>query len=147
MRFNAVSRRCSVSCSVYVSFGIQVILCRATEEIQNLKLRDYSRLPPSPEEADDTRKALQRIELHPIAVAILGAITAEHELDELLRRRFKRNDDETWKELVSDNGPFGSFYAKIIAGYAFSIYDDKIRDDLHINRSSGINKATRKENS
>jgi hypothetical protein len=37
--------------------------------------------------------------------------------------------------LVGDNGPLHSFYSKIVTGYALGIYDDGIRDNLHIVRN------------
>jgi DNA-binding MltR family transcriptional regulator len=99
------------------------------------KLRDYSRITLSAEESDALRKQLLQLEENPIATAILGAVLVEYELDGLLRRRFRRNDDETWERLVSEQGPLHSLYAKIVAGYAFAIYDKKLRDDLHIVRA------------
>src|SRR5215831_4699495 len=72
---------------------------------------------------------------HPVATAVLGAGLVEHHLDELLRSKIKRMDDKTWEMLVADNGPLNSFYSKIITGYALGIYDDGIRDNLHIVRN------------
>lgn len=58
----------------------------------------------------------------------------EHELDKLLRRKFARKDDDTWEKLVGDKGPLSSLNTKIIAGYAFKIFDEKTEHDLHIIR-------------
>jgi DNA-binding MltR family transcriptional regulator len=99
------------------------------------KLRDYSKIDLTTDEYEQLRKVVLQLEQQSIANAIVGAVMVEHELDALLRRRFKRNDDETWDKLVSDQGPLASFYAKITAGYALGIYDKKLRDDLHIVRS------------
>ena len=95
------------------------------------KLRDLSRLPP---EYDVT--ALNKIfkEEHPIAAAILGAGLIEHELETLLRSRFKHQDDETWKTLTDEQGPLHSFYSQIVIGYALGIYDQGMRSDLDIVR-------------
>jgi DNA-binding MltR family transcriptional regulator len=100
-----------------------------------LKLRDLSRLQPEFQEARDVRSSVLHKKEHPIATAILGAVMVEHELEKLLRSKFKRKDDETWKMLVADNGPLNSFSSKIVAGYALGIYDKSMRDDLHIVRS------------
>jgi hypothetical protein len=85
-----------------------------------LTLRDLSRIQPKFQEAMDVSKALGK-EAHPIATAILGAVIVEQELETLLRS--------------TDNGPLNSFYSKIIAGYAFGIYDESMRNDLHIVRN------------
>ncbi len=98
-----------------------------------LKLRDLDRIPISPADRIALINAIQ-VEAHPITAAVLGAVMVEHELELLLRRRFFRKDDETWWSLVSENGPLSSFYGKILMGYAFGIYDEKIRDDLNVIR-------------
>ena len=59
----------------------------------------------------------------------------EHELETLLRSRFKRKDDKTWAMLVAENGPLNSFSSMILAGYALGIYDESMRNDLHIVRN------------
>jgi hypothetical protein len=56
----------------------------------------------------------------PVATAILGGVMVEHELEVLLRRRFLRNDDKVWKELIGDHGPMSSFSAKILMGSVLS---------------------------
>ncbi|HEY7243530.1 MAG TPA: hypothetical protein VH678_06550 [Xanthobacteraceae bacterium] len=99
-----------------------------------LKLRDLSRLPPTPQEEDALTAAIASATA-PNAVAVLGAVFVEHELEVSLRRRFGRNDDDTWSKLLSDNGPLSSFFAKIIAGYAFKIYDEGTMENLHIIRN------------
>jgi DNA-binding MltR family transcriptional regulator len=101
---------------------------------KKLKLRDLSRLPPTREEQDALRAFLDE-RAPPVAAAILGAVMVEHELDTLLRKRFSRKDDDTWAEMVADTGPLHSLFAKITAGYAFGIYNEKFRDDLHIVRN------------
>jgi DNA-binding MltR family transcriptional regulator len=102
---------------------------------RKLKLRHYSTIALTPEQSAKLRKLLLEYKQHSITIAILGAVMVEHELDTLLRRRFKRKDDNTWDELVSDRGPLSSFYAKIVAGYAFAIYDKNVRHDLDIIRT------------
>jgi hypothetical protein len=106
-----------------------------TSRKAKLKLRDLSRLQPEFQEARDVRSGVLHKKEHPIATAILGAVMVEYELETLLRSKFKRKDDETWAMLVADNGPLNSFYSKIVAGYALGIYDESMRDDLHIVRN------------
>lgn len=71
----------------------------------------------------------------PIATGILGAVAVEYQMDELIRRRFGRQDDETWAAMQSENGPLHSFFSKITIAYAFKIIDEKTRDDMHIVRT------------
>ena len=81
-----------------------------------LKLRDLGHLQLELEDAKALMDALGE-ELHPIATAILGAVTAERNLEILLRSKFKRKDDKTWAMLVEDiNGPLNSFssYRRIL---------------------------------
>ena len=87
------------------------------------KLRDYSSLTLTMEQSAELRELLLKLEQHSITIAILGAVMVEHELDALLRRRFKRNDNNVWDELVSDRGPLNSLYAKIAIGYAFQLLE------------------------
>jgi hypothetical protein len=94
------------------------------------KLRDYSIAVLTPDESLALREVMMNYQQHPVATAILGGVAIEHELDALLRRRFKRKDDAAWESLTSDKGPFGTFAAKIIAGYAFGLYDEAVKDDL-----------------
>jgi len=99
-----------------------------------LKLRDLGHLQLELEDAKALMDALGE-ELHPIATAILGAVTAERNLEILLRSKFKRKDDKTWAMLVEDiNGPLNSFSSKIVIGYALGIYDERMRNDLDIVR-------------
>jgi hypothetical protein len=102
---------------------------------RKIRLRDLSRIQPEFQEARDVRSNVLHKEAHPIATAILGAVMVEHELETLLRSKFKRKDDETWAMLVEDNGPLNSFYSKIVAGYALGIYDESMLNDLHIVRN------------
>lgn len=86
-----------------------------------LKLRDLSRHRPTLEETRQIVDAL--VDSPPIVTAVLGATLIEQELDDLLRARFSRRDDETWKDLTDEKGPLSTFNSKIVAGYAFGIYD------------------------
>ena len=83
---------------------------------------------------DALRSAFKAPQGHPISTAILGAVMVEHELDILLRRKFQRKDDDTWATLVAETGPLSTFGRKIIAGYAFKLYDDKTKFDLDVIR-------------
>jgi DNA-binding MltR family transcriptional regulator len=98
------------------------------------KLRDYSHLVLTSEEKEAISAAAHSVEQHPIVTAILGYVLVEHELDILLRQKFRKGDDEIWAELQDEQGPLRSFSTKISMGYALGIYNDKIRDDLNVVR-------------
>jgi DNA-binding MltR family transcriptional regulator len=98
------------------------------------KLRDYSSITLSTEQKDALRAALMGQDWHPIATAILGAVMLEHEVDLLLRRKFLRRDDSAWETLVSEQGPLRTFSSKIITGFAFKLYDEKVKFDLDVVR-------------
>ncbi len=93
-------------------------------------IRDLSRVWPTFEESRAVSDALLANIQNPIVVAVLGQAVVEHELDVLLRRRFKPCDDGTWARLTGDMGPFSTFAAKITAGLAFRFYDDAFRSAL-----------------
>ena len=97
---------------------------------QKPKLTDLSRHSPTTEERAAVRDALVSNE-SPIATAVLGATVAEYELESELRSRFRRKDDDTWKELTSDIGPLGTFNQKIIAAYAFGVLNEVTRDGMN----------------
>jgi hypothetical protein len=46
-----------------------------------------------------------------------------YHLEELLRDRILRKDNDTWKDLTSENGPFYSFYQKLVFGYAMRLFN------------------------
>jgi len=98
------------------------------------KPRDLSRAQPEIADLYALSEAFYKGE-HPVATAILGAALVEYHLEQLLRSKMKRKDDKTWEMLVASNGPLNSFYSKIVTGYALGIYDDGIRDNLHIVRN------------
>lgn len=85
------------------------------------RVRDLSRQKPSYEELAATRQAFSNGT--PLASAILGQSIIEHELETILRTKFKRRDDNTWLSLTSEAGPLNTFSAKISAGYGFGVYD------------------------
>jgi hypothetical protein len=60
------------------------------------KLRDLSRVPPTFDDWVDLVGAFGKGE-HPIATAILGAELVEHQLERLLRSRFRHQDDKRWR--------------------------------------------------
>lgn len=99
------------------------------------KLRDYSHPSLTREERDTLRYAMASPDQPAIAIAILGCALVEHELDMLLRDRFKKNDDETWEALLDERGPLRSFHSKIVTGYALGTYDDKVQHDLNVIRT------------
>ena len=64
-----------------------------------LKLRDLSRKWPTDEE---TAALVEHFASNstPIVTAILGAALLEYELERMLRPRFRRQDEDTWKQMV-----------------------------------------------
>jgi hypothetical protein len=99
------------------------------------KIKELSRAPPTDKEHGEVRALFYGQAAHPIVTAILGASLVEHDLDRLLRRRFLRRDDETWKSLTDEKGPLSTFYQKIECGYAFKIYDEGMCKNMHIVRA------------
>jgi hypothetical protein len=98
------------------------------------KLRDYSHLVLTVEEKEAIAAAAHSIKQHPIVTAILGYVLVEHEIDILVRNKFKKKDDDTWANLQDERGPLRSFSSKIIIGHAFGIYNEKIQHDLNVVR-------------
>ena len=98
------------------------------------KLRDLSRKWPTHEELNELLEYLASSDV-PIVTAILGAAVLEFELERMLRPKFRRQDDDSWKELTGDSGPLATFHMKILAGYAFGICDDTTRDGLNTIRT------------
>src|SRR2546425_322546 len=88
-------------------------------------LRNYGQVTLTLEEAQALRDKAIDLDSDPIAIAVLGAVLVEHELDKLLRRRFRRIGDEDWELLISENGPLASLYSKGLLAHAFGIIDDK----------------------
>ena len=93
-------------------------------------LRDIIRQSPSEEEAKAVADQIIKITHHPIVVAVLGAAMIEHELESLLRPRFRRNDSKTWARLTGEYGPLGSLAQKIHAADAFALIDEPTRNAL-----------------
>jgi hypothetical protein len=81
------------------------------------KLRDLSRAPLTFEERDALGNSLA-VASQPITLAILGSVLVENDLEELLRHRLRRKDNETWLWLLSDIGSLATFHHKIAMGYA-----------------------------
>jgi DNA-binding MltR family transcriptional regulator len=96
------------------------------------KLRDLGRIPPTDEEIKALRNAAQSAD--PIVTAILGAVLVEHELDNHLRKRVAKKNDDVWSDMVSEAGPFSTFSRKIMAGHALGIFDEHTKDNLNIVR-------------
>jgi hypothetical protein len=97
------------------------------------KLRDLSEQPLTIEEQDALIDAIIVV-TPPIVVAILGAVLVEHELESSLRRKLPRKDDETWRDMLDERGPFSTFSRKIMAGHAMRIYDEAFQTNLDIIR-------------
>jgi DNA-binding MltR family transcriptional regulator len=86
------------------------------------KLRDLITDTPTDKQARKATRAFHKG--NSLTCAIMCAAVLEGELEILLRKKFKRKDDETWMRLVGEYGPLGSFALKIIAGHAFGLYDE-----------------------
>ena len=93
------------------------------------KLRDLITDTPTYKETRKATKALNKGD--PLTCAIMGAALVESHLERLLRPKFKRKDHETWMRLVGEYGPLTSFASKIIAGYAFELYDETTLKNLN----------------
>ena len=100
---------------------------------KKLKLRDLSLQPLTSAEKLALINAVSNV-AHPVSAAILGAVMVEHELEVSIRKKFKRQDDETWASLVGERGSLGTFSAKISMGYAFGLYDEATLDNLNVVR-------------
>jgi len=96
---------------------------------KKLKLRDLSRLNPSAEEREALIDQLFDVEM-PVVTGILGLSLLEHRIDELLIGHFHRRDAVTWEKLTGVGAPLATFSNKIIAAYAFGIFNEAIRDGL-----------------
>jgi hypothetical protein len=102
------------------------------------KLADLSRGTPSLEEHNVLRTAFKEAvgtkEGTHLTTAILGAAFPEIELENAIRRRLQRNDDDTWNSLTDEGGPLGTFSSKILIGYALKLYGEDMRKNLNIIR-------------
>lgn len=93
------------------------------------KLRDLSRAKPTNEDYAKWRDTI--FDLHPMVCAIWGASLIEHELEDIIRQRLKRNDDATWSKLTERGAPISSFSGKIDLAYAMGIFDETTKANLH----------------
>lgn len=96
-------------------------------------LRDLSRALPNLEQARAVGKSLTK-DSSSIATAILGTTVIERELEPMLRRRLKHQDQENWNKLTDDTGPLSTFDRKISMGYSLGLFDQVLRDNMHIVR-------------
>jgi hypothetical protein len=97
------------------------------------KLRDLSVSPLTQEEQDALLDAVAAA-TSPVATAVLGAVLVEHELEAILRKKFRISDDKDWEEFVEESGFLSNFSRKIMVGHALRLYDGAIRDNLDIVR-------------
>ena len=67
----------------------------------------------------------------PTAAAILGASFVEFALDAAIRELLLA-DDDTWEDLVGDNGPLSTFYQKALIGYSLGIFEKDVLGNLKI---------------
>lgn len=101
--------------------------------VKKPKLRDLSNEVLTSEEWNALLDAVDH-SLPPIALAILGQILVEHELDKSLRRRIPRKDDKTWAAMLDERGPLSTFSRKIAAAHALQIIDDATKTNMDIIR-------------
>jgi hypothetical protein len=96
-------------------------------------LRDLTREHPTAEEVKAVFEALSGAVANtpPIVAAVLGAAILDYDLERLLRRRLTRKDDATWELVSGENGLLGTLNAKIVLGYAFGFYDEKLKSNLN----------------
>ena len=66
----------------------------------------------------------------PIVVAILGQCMVEYELDLLIRFTLKKMSNDNWNEMSEGDGPFGTFYRKIMYASAAGIISGATRSKL-----------------
>lgn len=93
------------------------------------KLRDLTRAKPTKEDYAKWRDTI--FDQHPMVCAIWGASMIEHELEDIIRRRLKRNDDALWAKLTERGAPLSSFAGKIDLAYAIGALDETTRANLH----------------
>lgn len=84
-------------------------------------LRDFLKRPPSKEDEEYFDQAMNAPS--DLAAAILLAIDVEHHLEKSIILHLQRRDDATLDMLIRDNGPLGTFNAKIVLAYALGIID------------------------
>jgi hypothetical protein len=101
--------------------------------VKKPKLRDLSQEPLTSEESLALIKAIDH-SLPPIALAILGQVLVEHDLDNAIRRRLPRKDDKTWAALIDERGPLSTFSRKVTAAHALKIIDDATKSNMDIIR-------------
>lgn len=77
-------------------------------------LKDVARELPNDEEHAALTRAMT--DGPPIVTAILGQALVEIELENLLRTRLKKQDDDTWDIMTEDGAPLNTFRQKITAG-------------------------------
>lgn len=95
-------------------------------------IRDISRQAPEDQEIHELMRAFSKADAHPIVTAILGHALLEHELESMLRPKFRSSDNATWARLTGDNGPLATFNQKVIAAHGFGLIDDAMRKNLNI---------------
>ena len=93
---------------------------------RKVTVHDIARQTPTQEEILEVIKHVG-VESPPIVSAILGAALLEHDLEKLLRPKFKRNENADWAKLTGENGPLCTMSQKIVAAYAFGIIDEETR--------------------
>ncbi|MBQ8105968.1 MAG: hypothetical protein IJ127_24200 [Afipia sp.] len=105
----------------------------ASRGVKKPKLRDLSIDPLTLVEANSLLDSLDA-SLPPIALAILGQVLLEHELESSLRQRLLRRDDKTWAAMLEERGPLGTFSRKIAAAHALKIIEDAEKTNMDIIR-------------
>lgn len=94
-------------------------------------IRDLSRLWPTDDERRAVTSLVARPDNHPVVTAILGSSFLEYDLEQMVRKRFNKKDDDTWNKLTDENGPLSGFFSKITIAQAFGLIDDTLAEALH----------------
>jgi hypothetical protein len=102
--------------------------------VKKPKLRDLSQHALSNAESKALVLAIQPT-APPIVMAIIGAVYVEHELENCIRRRMPRKNEDSWLALIDERGPLDTFSRKIAMGYALRLYEAGFKKNLDIVRA------------
>jgi len=98
------------------------------------KLRELSRQELSVDEFEKALAALDAPDVPDMIAAVLAATLVEYQLEQVLKRSFRRTDGSSWGRLTDSAGPLRDFHSKIVLGHALSSFDEDVRLNLNIVR-------------
>ena len=98
------------------------------------RLREFGRRELSPDEFESQLATLDAPEVPDMIAAILAATLVEYRLEQVLKRTFRRVDNDTWVRMTDNSGPLRDFHSKIVLGNASGSFDEDIRLNLNIVR-------------